>query len=59
MVIEPPAIACGSAVSMSVGAPFLLSKTTPFPLLPSVIRIRNLSIPPPPAILPSYAVSVN
>ena len=57
ITIAPPAIACGSAVSMSVGWPFRLSKTT-LPLFVLVIRIRNLSTPPPPVISPSYAVSV-
>ena len=52
ITIEPPEIACGSAVSMSIGTPFRLSKTT-LPPFVFVIRIRNLSVPPPPVMSPS------
>jgi hypothetical protein len=51
-MIWPPPIACGSAASMSVDAPSLLSKT----VTPSdcrMIWMRNLSVPPPPLIWPS------
>ena len=52
ITIEPPAIAVGSALSMSSGSPRLLSYTTS-PVAIFVILIRNRSVPPPPVMLPS------
>src|SRR5207253_10470417 len=53
ITIEPPAIASGRAVSISVLAtPIRLSKLT-LPPLVLVIRIRNLSTPPPLGASPS------